>query len=130
MSAKLERLCRQLKESFGDRIGEPLLALGELTVAIPVANYSDAMRQLRDDPAFRFEQLMDLSGIDYSEFTGYHGKRFAAVSQLLSLTHNWRLRVKVFAEDDEFPVVPTGTSGKPSTCSASISRGTLTCAAS
>jgi NADH-quinone oxidoreductase subunit C len=107
MSAKLERLCRQLKEIFGDRIGEPLLALGELTVAIPVANYLEAMRQLRDDPAFRFEQLMDLSGIDYSEFTGYQGKRFAAVSQLLSITHNWRLRVKVFAEDDEFPVVPS-----------------------
>jgi NADH-quinone oxidoreductase subunit C len=107
MSAKLERLCRQLKEIFGDRIGEPLLALGELTVAIPVANYFEAMRQLRDDPAFRFEQLMDLSGIDYSEFTGYQGKRFAAVSQLLSITHNWRLRVKVFAEDDEFPVVPS-----------------------
>jgi NADH-quinone oxidoreductase subunit C len=107
MSAKLERLCRQLKEIFGDRIGEPLLAFGELTVAIPVANYLEAMRQLRDDPAFRFEQLMDLSGIDYSEFTGYQGKRFAAVSQLLSITHNWRLRVKVFAEDDEFPVVPS-----------------------
>ena len=105
MSAKLERLCRQLKESFGDRIGEPVLALGELTVAIPAENYLDAMRQLRDDPAFRFEQLMDLSGIDYSEFTGYQGKRFAAVSQLLSLTHNWRLRVKVFAVDDEFPIV-------------------------
>jgi NADH-quinone oxidoreductase subunit C len=72
-----------------------------------VANYSEAMLRLRDDPAFRFEQLMDLSGIDYSEFTGYQGKRFAAVSQLLSLTHNWRLRVKVFAEDDEFPVVPS-----------------------
>ena len=107
MSAKLERLCRQLKEIFGDRIGEPLLALGELTVATPVANYFEAMRQLRDDPAFRFEQLMDLSGIDYSEFTGYQGQRFAAVSQLLSITHNWRLRVKVFAEDDEFPVVPS-----------------------
>jgi|688.fasta_scaffold41561_6 NADH-quinone oxidoreductase subunit C len=105
MSAKLERLCRQLKESFGDRIGEPVLALGELTVAIPAENYLDVMRQLRDDPAFRFEQLMDLSGIDYSEFTGYQGKRFAAVSQLLSLTHNWRLRVKVFAVDDEFPIV-------------------------
>ena len=107
MSVKLERLCRLLKEGFGDRIGEPVLALDELTVAIPVANYSDAMLRLRDDPAFRFEQLMDLSGIDYSEFTGYQGKRFAAVSQLLSLTHNWRLRVKVFAEDDEFPVVPS-----------------------
>jgi NADH-quinone oxidoreductase subunit C len=105
MSVKLERLCRQLKESFGDRIGEPVLALGELTVAIPAENYLEAMRQLRDDPALRFEQLMDLSGIDYSGYTGYQGKRFAAVSQLLSITHNWRLRVKVFAPDDEFPVV-------------------------
>jgi NADH-quinone oxidoreductase subunit C len=109
MSVKLERLCRQLKESFGDRIGEPVLALGEVTVAIPAENYLDAMRQLRDDPALRFEQLMDLSGIDYSEFTGYQGKRYAAVSQLLSITHNWRLRVKVFATDDEFPVVASVT---------------------
>ncbi|MFH1872463.1 MAG: NADH-quinone oxidoreductase subunit C [Pseudomonadota bacterium] len=107
MSVKLERLCRQLKESFGDRIGEPVLALGELTVVVPVGNYPDVMRQLRDDPAFRFEQLMDLSGIDYSAYTGYQGKRFAAVSQLLSITHNWRLRVRVFAPDDEFPVVPS-----------------------
>ncbi len=105
MSEKLERLGRLLKESFGDRIGEPLLALGELTVVVPSENYADVMRQLRDDPAFRFEQLMDLSGIDYSEYTGYQGRRFAAVSQLLSLTHNWRLRVRVFAPDDDFPVV-------------------------
>jgi len=109
MSAKLERLCRQLKESFGERIGEPVLALGELTVAIPAQNYLEIMRQLRDDPAFRFEQLMDLSGIDYSEFTGYSGPRFAAVSQLLSITHNWRLRVKVFAPNDDFPVVASVT---------------------
>ena len=105
MSEKLERLGRLLRESFGDRIGEPLLALGELTVVVPSENYADVMRQLRDDPAFRFEQLMDLSGIDYSEYTGYQGLRFAAVSQLLSLTNNWRLRVRVFAPDDGFPVV-------------------------
>ncbi|OHC73112.1 MAG: NADH-quinone oxidoreductase subunit C [Rhodocyclales bacterium RIFCSPLOWO2_02_FULL_63_24] len=105
MSAKLERLCRQMKDTFGDRIGEPVLALGELTVAIPAENYLDVALQLRDDPALRFEQLMDLSGIDYSEYTGYQGKRFAAVSQLLSITHNWRLRIKVFAPDDDFPVV-------------------------
>ena len=109
MSVKLERLCRQLKESFGDRIGEPVLAFGELTVAIPAEGYLDAMRQLRDDPALRFEQLMDLSGIDYSAFTGYQGRRYAAVSQLLSITHNWRLRVKVFASDDDFPVVASVT---------------------
>jgi len=105
MSAKLDRLCRQLKETFGERIAEPVIALGELTVVVPAANYSAVMLQLRDDPALRFEQLMDLSGIDYSQYTGYSGKRFAAVSQLLSLTHNWRVRIKVFAEDDEFPVV-------------------------
>ncbi len=109
MTVKLERLCRQLKESFGDRIGEPVLAFGEVTVTIPVEHYAEAMRWLRDDPALRFEQLMDLSGIDYSEFTGYQGRRFAAVSQLLSITHNWRLRVKVFAADDEFPVVASVT---------------------
>jgi NADH-quinone oxidoreductase subunit C len=109
MSAKLERLNRQLQDAFAGRIGEPVLALGELTVTIPAENYIDVMRRLRDDPAFRFEQLMDLSGIDYSEFTGYSGLRFAAVSQLLSITHNWRLRVKVFAPDDEFPVVESVT---------------------
>ena len=105
MSAKLERLCRQLKEGFGDRIGEPVLALGQVTVVVLADNYLDVARQLRDDPALRFEQLMDLGGIDYSQFTGYQGKRYAAVSQLLSITHNWRLTVKVFAVDDEFPVV-------------------------
>ena len=105
MSAKLDRLIRQLKESFGDRIGDPVLAFAQVTITVPAGNYLDVARQLRDDPALRFEQLMDLGGIDYSEFTGYRGKRYAAVSQLLSITHNWRLTVKVFAEDDEFPVV-------------------------
>ena len=52
MSAKLERLCRQLKESFGDRIGEPVINHGEVSVAVPAANYLAVMRQLRDDPAF------------------------------------------------------------------------------
>jgi len=109
MSAKLERLCRQLKETFGDRIGEPVLALGQATIVVPTENYLDAARQLRDDPALRFEQLMDLGGIDYSAFHGYQGRRYAAVSQLLSITHNWRLTVKVFAADDEFPVVASVT---------------------
>ena len=109
MSAKLERLCRQLKETFGDRIGEPVLALGEISIAVAPEHYLDVARRLRDDPALRFEQLMDLSGIDYSAFTGYQGKRYAAVSHLLSITHNWRLCVKVFAADDEFPVVASVT---------------------
>ena len=105
MSAKLDRLIRQLKETFGDRIGAPALLLGQVTIVVPEQNYLEVALRLRDDPALRFEQLMDLGGIEYSEFTGYQGKRFAAVSQLLSITHNWRLTVKVFAEDDKFPVV-------------------------
>ncbi|MCK9388271.1 MAG: NADH-quinone oxidoreductase subunit C [Sulfuritalea sp.] len=109
MSAKLERLCRQLKDTFGDRIGEPVLALGEISIAVAPEHYLEVVRQLRDDPALRFEQLMDLSGIDYSAFHGYQGKRYAAVSHLLSITHNWRLCVKVFAADDEFPVVASVT---------------------
>ena len=109
MSAKLERLCRQLRESFGDRIGEPVLSLGQAYIVVPPENYMEVALKLRDDSALRFEQLMDLGGIDYSGFTGYQGKRYAAVSQLLSITHNWRLTVKVFAEDDEFPVVASMT---------------------
>jgi NADH-quinone oxidoreductase subunit C len=105
MSAKLERLCRQLKESFGDRISEPVVSLGQVTVVVPPEHYLEVALKLREDPALRFEQLMDLCGIDYCEFTGYRGRRYAAVSQLLSITHNWRLTVKVFAVDDEFPVV-------------------------
>ena len=107
MSAKLERLCRQLKDTFGDRVGEPAVLLNQATLVIPAENYLEVARQLRDDPVLRFEQLMDLGGIDYSAFTGYQGKRYAAVSQLLSITHNWRLTIKVFAADDSFPVVPS-----------------------
>lgn len=107
MSAKLERLCRQLKETLGDRVAEPAILLNQATLVIPAENYLDVARQLRDDPALRFEQLMDLGGIDYSTFHGYQGKRYAAVSQLLSITHNWRLTIKVFAPDDNFPVVPS-----------------------
>jgi NADH-quinone oxidoreductase subunit C len=65
--------------------------------------------QLRDDPTLRFEQCMDVAGIDYLAFGdgAYQGPRFAAVLHLLSITHNWRLRVRVFAEHDDMPIVPS-----------------------
>ena len=109
MSTKLERLCQQLKSSFGDRIGDPLLDFGELTVDVSAENYLSVARLLRDEPALCFEQLIDLSGIDYSEYSGWQGARYAAVVHLLSLTHNWRLRVRVFAPDEMFPVVASVT---------------------
>jgi NADH-quinone oxidoreductase subunit C len=109
MNQKLERLCASLKEIPGDRISGITVAFDEVTLEVPAAHYLAVMQQLRDDPALCFEQLIDLGGIDYSEFHGYAGKRFAVTSQLSSVTHNWRLRVRVFAPDDEFPVIDSVT---------------------
>ncbi|MBP6109842.1 MAG: NADH-quinone oxidoreductase subunit C [Rhodocyclaceae bacterium] len=110
MSAKLENLALQLKQHLGARIGEPVLSLGELTIEVDALNYLAVSQELRDNPALKFEQLVDLSGIDYLEHTNWQGKRFAAVIQLISFTHNWRVRVRVFAEDETFPVLPSVTS--------------------
>ncbi|HZV54375.1 MAG TPA: NADH-quinone oxidoreductase subunit C [Rhodocyclaceae bacterium] len=110
MSAKLERLCEKLKEVLGDRIGEPVLRLGEVTVDVPAANYHDVARTLRDHAELKFEQLIDLSGIDYSTFAGREsGLRFAAVCHLTSVSLNWRLRLRAYAPDDTSPVLPTVT---------------------
>jgi NADH-quinone oxidoreductase subunit C len=110
MSAKLERLCQELTSAFDGRIGTPVLATGEVTVEVSAADYLDVMLALRDDAVFSFEQLTDLSGIDYQAYAGWAGKRFAAVSHLISIRHNRRLRVRVFAEDEAFPVLPSITS--------------------
>ncbi len=110
MSIKLERLCQALKAVLGDRIGEPRLALGEVTVETPAANYLEVARTLRDHPDLAFEQLIDLSGIDYSTYAGWQGaNRYATVLHLTSVSHNWRLRLRVFATDDGFPVLPSMT---------------------
>ena len=109
MSAKLDTLCQNLQTALGDLIRSLNTALGEVTLEVAVADYLDVMRTLRDHPDLRFEQLTDLSGIDYSTCSGRQPglPRFAAVSHLLSLSHNWRLRLRTFAADDEFPVVPS-----------------------
>ena len=111
MTTKLETLEAALRNVLGDHLQDLTVALGETTVVIKAANSLAAMQLLRDDPALRFEQLIDLCGIDYSTFGDgiWEGARFAAVSHLLSLRHNWRLRVRVFAPDDELPVVPSLT---------------------
>jgi NADH-quinone oxidoreductase subunit C len=82
---------------------------GELTLTVPAAGYAAAALRLRDDPALRFEQLIDLCGVDYADYRNepWDGPRFAVVSHLLSLTHNWRLRLKVFCPDDDLPALPS-----------------------
>jgi NADH-quinone oxidoreductase subunit C len=109
MSAKLESLCQKLAEVLGSRVSDPVLRLGEVAIECEGAVALDVARTLRDHPELRFEQLIDLSGIDYSLYTGWTGKRFAAVCHLTSITHNWRLRLRIFAADAEYPVLPTLT---------------------
>lgn len=111
MSAKLETLSQNLQKHFGDKLVSLKLALGEVTIEVAAADYLAVMQTLRDEAKLGFEELIDLCGVDYSTYGDgvWQGKRFAAVSHLLSLANNWRLRVRVFAEDDDFPAVASVT---------------------
>jgi NADH-quinone oxidoreductase subunit C len=84
-------------------------ALGETTIEVPANRYLELALALRDEPSLRFETLIDLCGMDYSEYggVGREGPRFAAVAHLLSLTHNRRVRVRGGCPDDDFPVLPS-----------------------
>jgi NADH-quinone oxidoreductase subunit C len=116
MTTKIETLEAALRNALGDQIRSLKVALGEVTVVIGASDYLSAMRVLRDHADLRFEELIDLCGVDYSTYGDgtWEGERFAAVSHLLSVTHNWRVRVRVFAPDDELPVVPSVTEIWPS----------------
>jgi NADH-quinone oxidoreductase subunit C len=85
--------------------------LGEVTIEVAAADYLAVMTALRDEAELGFEEIIDLCGVDYSTYGdgAWNGRRFAAVSHLLSIAHNWRLRVRVFAEDDAFPSVDSVT---------------------
>jgi NADH-quinone oxidoreductase subunit C len=111
MAVKLEQLKSALISALGGKIVSLSEALGELTAVVEAKDYAGAARWLRDDPAVRFEELIDLCGVDYSGFGegSWKGRRFAVVSHLLSLEHNWRLRLRVFASRDDFPVVDSLT---------------------
>lgn len=107
MSAKLDTLSENLQKHFGDKIKSLKLALGEITVEVAAADYLGMMITLRDEAPFRFEELIDLCGVDYSTYGdgACAGARFAVVVHLLSVSQNVRLRVRVFAEDDSFPLL-------------------------
>jgi NADH-quinone oxidoreductase subunit C len=109
MSAKLELLGQNLRKHLGDRIAGSQTALGEITIDVDAAAYPEVMLALRDEPELGFEQMVDLCGIDYSAHGdgGWQGRRFAVVVHLLSIAHNWRVRVRCFAPDDDFPAVPS-----------------------
>jgi NADH-quinone oxidoreductase subunit C len=111
MTNKIDTLVPALENALGDQIQTLTTALGEVTIVVKAAGYLSAMRVLRDHADLRFEELIDLCGVDYSTYGDgtWDGPRFAVVSHLLSITHNWRLRVRVFAPDDDMPLVASLT---------------------
>ena len=104
--SRLDTLTASLGSALGDKLVSVNTALGEVTVVARAADLLASAETLRDAPELRFEQLTDLCGVDYSAYGGaWDGARFAVVYQLLSLAHNRRLRLRIFAADDDFPVV-------------------------
>ncbi len=150
MSTSRQELGRQqladtLRAEFGDKLDTVTLAYDEVSVELSPDNLIEVATALRDNDAFQFQQLVDLCGVDYSQYghaewqtedashAGFSrgvddaasmgrlqfgdeleslvakGRRFASVYHLISYTHNRRLRLRVFAPDDDFPIVPTVT---------------------
>jgi len=107
MTPKLQRLV----DILGRESLLPRERLGEVTVEVPVADYRGTCEKLRDHPELHFEQLIDLCGVDYGAYADKPRERdrFAVVAHLLSVKHNWRLRLRTFCRDDEFPVVASLT---------------------
>ena len=110
-SVNPESLKSTVAAALGDAVKSISVALGEVTVVVAAADYLQAAQTLRDASGCRFEQMMDLCGVDYSEYKEgvYEGRRFCVVLHLLSVSLNQRVRLKVFAQDDDFPVVASVT---------------------
>jgi NADH-quinone oxidoreductase subunit C len=106
-----QALKETLAATLGTRARRIDLKLGEVTVLVGSTDYFEAARLLRDTPGCQFEQLIDLCGVDYSEYgaVGWEGPRFCIVSHLLSVRLNQRVRLKVFAPDDDMPMVDSLT---------------------
>jgi len=110
MNTHLQTLVSALEQKLGER-ASIVVALGEVTITVKSGDYYQVMQELRDDAALRFDTLIDLCGVDYSTYGegAWDGLRFAAVTHLLSVNKNWRLRVRVFAPDDDMPIVASVT---------------------
>ena len=145
MASRIQQLADAVRDAFGDKVVAVELAFDEVSVEVPADQLVDVATRLRDEERFGFQQLIDLCGVDYSQYGGDEwfteeatragfsrgveedlsagflkfgdelesrvapGRRFAAVYHLLSCARNQRLRLRVFAADDDFPVVPTVT---------------------
>ena len=109
MNPSLESLSVTLITTLGTKLVRQKDALGELTIEVRASDLVEVMTTLRDHAGLRFEQLIDLCGMDYSAYGDgtWEGQRFAVVYHLLSISKNRRVRVRAFAAEDDVPVVPT-----------------------
>jgi len=129
MATRLETLTAALTAALGDKLVSTRTALGEITVVVKPDDLVGVAQTLRDAPELRFEQLVDLCGVDYLAYgvggtseeraarmrelelrvAGpgrlEHPSRFGVVYHLLSVTHNWRVRMRVYAAQDSMPIV-------------------------
>ena len=107
MTPKQQRLHDALRNALGASIVSLSEQGGELSVVVDAANYRETARVLREHADLRFEEMVDLCGVDYETYGDRprEGRRFAAVVHLLSLSHNWRVRLRAFCPDDGFPMV-------------------------
>ena len=107
MTTSLTSLVAALRSACGDRLAEVTTTLDEVTLLVKPDDLLAVATALRDAPELRFAELIDLCGVDYRDYGGggAPGPRFAVVYHLLSVAHNRRVRMRVFAADDEFPVV-------------------------
>jgi NADH-quinone oxidoreductase subunit C len=107
MTARLDNLQAALQAALGDKIQVFKRELGEITITVKSTDYLGVAQTLRNDPSLKFEQLIDLCGVDYSAYKDkpWDGPRYCVVSHLLSISLNWRVRLKVFAPKDDVPVV-------------------------
>jgi NADH-quinone oxidoreductase subunit C len=111
MTIKLDTLQAALESALGAKLKKLVRDRGEITVTVAAADYLAAARTLRDHADLQFEQLLDLCGVDYSSYKDrpWEGPRYCAVSHLLSVSKNWRLRLKSFCPDDDLPVIDSLT---------------------
>lgn len=114
MATKLEQLLANLQTVLGAKISKQTVSLGEITLECTAADYLAVCLILRDEASLKFEQLIDLCGVDYQAYgddgsgnVAYSGQRYAVVCHFLSVSLNQRLRLRVFAADAEFPILPT-----------------------
>ena len=116
MATRAETLAAALQSALGDKLAGVATHLGEVTAVVKPEHLLAAAAALRDAPELKFEELVDLCGVDYRDYGdgAWEGRRFAAVYHLLSIARNQRLRVRVFCPDDGFPVVDSVTGIWPS----------------